>query len=341
MNELNVQELELELEEAQELESRVEHEVEVGVGCTTPFQDFLTRDPFIGILIFSKFGSLFMTNYSLKEQIRHANYLYTLKCLGVLDDPKNQLQAWHHYRELHAEFISDNHKCRILTEMESTGFPDKRPDTNFFLLFHHGFYFTIPYFLVKHYGYSGARFIMTEESFDQSLAAKCADAFNGDFKSIFIDDKGHFVREVIKAKRENQCIFLLTDLPFGYTDNSAEFFDAPFGKLKYRAGFMKIAKILRQPPVLITSHISQAFDKVSFNFSEIEDATGLISQLTEIYRNEFLTAERLDDLRKMCEFNHPATDFKYDFELKGKRYRYYPATEKMFALAAPVSEPSV
>jgi hypothetical protein len=279
-----------------------------------------------------------MKEYSLKEHIRQANYLYSLNNLGVLEEPEQQLKHWSKYRQLHAEFIQKNKASKILSSMNVTGLDKDKPDSNFFLLFHHGFYFTIPYWVVKTYGYAGARFVMTEQSFDQSLAEQCATAFDADFKPIIIDEKGLFVRELIKAKRQNYCIFLLTDLPFGYSDHTTDYFKTTFGTMKYRAGFMKIAHILKQQPILITSHVNDVFDNIHYDFTAIDDADTLMSKLAQIYRQEYLTVERLDDLKKMCQFINPGTDFKHDFECGEKKYRYYPATEKIYSITEKADE---
>ncbi|MDB2387498.1 hypothetical protein N9W21_09240, partial [Shewanella sp.] len=269
-----------------------------------------------------------MKSYSLQENIRQAHYLYSLNILGVSKDPTQQLQHWLKYRKLHSEFIKENKSSKIITDMNVTGLGKDKPETNLFFLFHQGFYFTIPYFMVKHYDYAGARFIMTKQSFDQTLAKQCATAFDTDFKPIIIDDKGLFVRELIKAKRQNYCIFLLTDLPFGYSGRSINFYETAFGTLKYRTGFMKIAQVLKQQPTLITSHVNNDFDSIHYNFTLINDTETLMAKLTQIYSQEYLTAERLDDLKKMCQFSNPVMDFKVEFECNNKKYRYYPATEK-------------
>lgn len=272
-----------------------------------------------------------MKSISIKEHIRHANYLYTLDSLGESTTSTTKLEYWCKYRKLHADFIHNNATSQILSEMNITGLPIKGFETNFFL-FHHGFYFSIPYFLVKNYGFAGARFIMTNKSFDPTLAKRCAEAFDMDFKAIIIDERGMFVREVIKAKRDNFCIFLLTDLPFGYDQNSNENYNMPFGKVRYRSGFMKIAKVLRQSPYLITSHVDYEFKNIHHNITEINDATSLMKNLSNIYTNEYLTVERIDDLKNMCEFNNANSDFKYDFEYDNKSYSYYPAKDKLCAL---------
>ena len=279
-----------------------------------------------------------MKNTPLKEHIRQANYLFALHHLGVLDNAPYQLQQWCQYRTMHSDFIKTNHQSDVLTKMDISGFDQEKPDGNFFLLFHQGFYFTIPHWLVKHYGYAGSRFIMTEDSFDQQLAEQCAKAFDHDFKAIIIDEKGYFIREVIKAKRQNYCIFLLTDLPFGYTDSSVDYYQQPFGRLKYRAGFAKIAKILKQQPHLITSEISEDFTRVHYEIKPVEQTEDLLSRLGEIYQQHYLTAERLDDLNKMCEFNQTDSKFNHEFEYQDKSYRYYPATEKLYSITAPLAD---
>jgi hypothetical protein len=273
-----------------------------------------------------------MNNLPLKEHIKNANFLYSLKNLDALSDPKRQLIHWHKYRTLHADFIKKNSDSYILNEMKVTGFSEEKPPSNFFLLFHHGFYFTIPYWMIKQYGYTGARFIMTKESFDERTANSCANSLGEDYKAIFIDDKGMFVREVIKAKRNNYCIFLLTDLPFGYTDATTDSFQAPFGKLKFRHGYLKIAKLMKQSPYLITNHINKDFSQVNINITEINEAKTLQNKLSEIYLKEPLTSERIDDLAKMCTFNNSNINFTHEFEFQDKKYRYYPAESKLFAI---------
>jgi len=271
-----------------------------------------------------------MSNRYLKQQIQQANFAYSLQCINALTDSHEQVSYWRRYKKLHGDFVTNNNSSEILKAMSVSGFPDKKPDTSFFLLFHHGFYFTIPYWVIKKYGFKGARFIMTKESFDQKVIEQSAKDFNGDFDTIFIDDKGHFIHEILEAKHNNYCIFLLVDIPFGYNSQSVEYYDSKLGQIKYRSGFLKIAKILRQKPLLITSHVDSSFKNIHYKFEKIDNKNQFLETLENIYSTEYLTLERFDEFKKMCKFENEHLDFSHEFTFENQLYKFFPATEKLY-----------
>lgn len=218
---------------------------------------------------------------------------------GQLDEDFNQ---WIKYRKLHADFLLKGVDSTFHRECEVTFDEMSVLGESVFFIFHYGPYFSLPLHFVKKFGYSGASFILTSESIDFSLVERCSASFGETLEPIVIDSSGLFVKNVIRARNKGHCIFILVDLPVGSDDKSFAMFDTYFGKIKHRLGYMRIAELLKQKPVLIVPEVSDDFKLMHVRKVDVRSHEDVINEYTNLLKRNYRHFERVNELDKMCVF---------------------------------------
>ncbi|GAA0669351.1 hypothetical protein [Rheinheimera tangshanensis] len=242
-----------------------------------------------------------------KFEQQRLNFNYVVKSISAPDEItdlglKEDFDEWLKYRRLHADFLLKGSESKFFQECEVTFDEMDTIAESVFFVFHYGPYFTLPLHFVKKLGYSGASFILTSESIDFSLVARCAESFGEVLEPIVIDPSGLFVKKVLRAKKRGHCIFILVDLPVGSDDKSFAMFDTYFGKIKHRLGYMRIAELLKQQPVLIVPEVSDDFKTMKVKKINVDSHENVISEYTKLLKKNYRHFERVDELARMCSF---------------------------------------
>lgn len=222
---------------------------------------------------------------------------------GVSDIKVNEdFKHWITYRKLHAEFLTNGYNSKFYSECEVTVDSFNSEEKNIFFLFHYGPYFSIPLHFMERFNYTGAAFILTSKSINFELIESCANSFGHDLEPIVIDESGFFVKKVIKAKNSGKCIFILVDLPAGSDDKSYKMFDAKFGRIKHRLGYMRIASMLKQKPSLLVPDVADDYKKMHIRHIEVDSHEDVVSEYLRLLESDYKNFERINELKKMCDF---------------------------------------
>lgn len=247
-----------------------------------------------------------MNNKKTKYEQERNNFHDIVNKLCCCNIPVQQINKefnhWVTYRKLHSDFLINGCNSQFYIECAVSCDHIDITEKNIFFLFHYGPYFSLPLHFIKKFNYSGAAFILTSKSIDFELVHQCAKSFKIDLEPIIIDKSGFFVKKVLKARKENKCIFILVDLPVGSDDKNYKMFETNFGKIKHRLGYMRIASILKQKPSLIVPKVDDCYKKMYIRHMEINSHDDIVNTYLSLLRCDYKNFERINELEKMCEF---------------------------------------
>lgn len=170
-------------------------------------------------------------------------------------------------------------------------------DGGFFIAFHYAYYPLIIYNIINDMKYSVVNFIIHEHNSDVDKLRNLCHGFNLNIKFIKVDDKGKFVREIIRANKNKEAILMLVDLPVSNARNELKRFELfGGGEFLYMDGFIRISSIIKKSPILLYHSIDEVSGKISLNEKVIFEPLAAFKVLEKIVYDAPYLWERLNDL---------------------------------------------
>ncbi|NMM42480.1 hypothetical protein [Pseudoalteromonas arctica] len=252
-----------------------------------------------------------VTALKIKKNLERIDAELSLKF--ITENENSKYTEWEENKRLNRNFIDKGLDSVVIDRLTFCFKEEEVYSTNFFFLFHHNLYFTIPYIVCKNSKYKGACLIITEKSYDIEMLKKTSKNLGVEIEFIILDSKGNYLRKSKAMIKSGYALFILVDTPFGFNRKTIKKFDYNeklFG-LKYRDGYIKISKILNQSPVLLIN---------DYNFeNKIVTTSYKISTSDEV--NKIFCARVLSEPEKFEKLN----DFMqlFDFKMKNKTVNFY------------------
>lgn len=265
----------------------------------------------------------------IKRNIERTDASLSLSYILEDNNFEQILSEWEYNKSLNREFINKASSSKIMTDFTFTIDKKLVAGSSFFLLFHHYLYFSIPYKTCKLMGYKGICMLITEQSYDINLIKKTALSLGIEAEVIILDSRGHFLRKALKLVKQDYAIFMPADMPFGFDQKGIKeyFYNQKLNSLKYRDGYLRVARALKQLPILLVNDVI-GDDEILIKSYPIRSSDNLNEQLCLRVLKEPEKFEKLNDFKKL--FNFPVPDKEVSFHVFDKIYTYWPKKQQLF-----------
>lgn len=176
--------------------------------------------------------------------------------------------------------------------------------TPFFIAFHYAFYPHLLTQIMEEYNFKSVKFLIHEHNNDIGALERLCKMYGSNVEFVPIDEKGRFLRKLLKAKKAGSAIFMLVDLPVKSTSskvNEVNIFES--GSMKVIDGFMRIAKLLSTQPTLIYHEKIQTKDSLLVNHEVVESTEQVFNVFERLVMEAPYLWERLNDLHNFYNSN--------------------------------------
>ncbi|NQY93545.1 MAG: hypothetical protein HRT43_05215, partial [Campylobacteraceae bacterium] len=176
--------------------------------------------------------------------------------------------------------------------------------TPFFIAFHYAFYPHLLTQIMEEHNFKSIKFLIHEHNNDIGALEQLCKMYGSNVEFVPIDEKGRFLRKLLKAKKTGSAIFMLVDLPVRSESskvNQVDIFDS--GSMKVIDGFMRIAKLLSTQPTLIYHEQTQNNDGLLVSHEVVESTEQVFNVFERLVIKAPYLWERLNDLHSFYDSN--------------------------------------